>query len=477
LTLPIGANEVEHFNSDHLEQGGRGLPTGIGAGEGHWRLELTSDLDIEVLAYIRTEAGFLTSMPDVAPSTGNRHHVGVFNPGSNPDQVSRLRLVNAGEVEAAVAIKGIDGRGESPGDTVELVIPAGGVREFTAAELESGDGLDAALGDGTGKWRLAVESVEPLLTMSLLESPTGHITNLSATTPQWDPLLVEDNFVETTVGNVDGVQVGVVDGIGFEPGQHGQRITDVFLENTDHASLVQIDGWGAYQYRGVRLLGTNSAGFMRHALHRVAGIFWTATDQNPSYRPGRSGWFLIDDRPFRSSARTLARWARHQNVLLVTSLDNPTRRSNDEGGRDAVYCDDFDTSGDSWIPLCGALDDYVAHSGTGIAKVLFVGAISRTGWAGAAIRADGVFAPHTIYVESPNDSTSQATPVLAAYAANLSFANPKWGAARLKRELMELSREETLRYLTGARTPQGVVVYEQRTVRVIRPDFAPSAVP
>ena len=74
LTLSIGANEVIHFNSDDLEQGspGKGLSGGTGAGEGDWRLELTSDLEIEVLSYIRTEDGFLTAMHDCGPECWER---------------------------------------------------------------------------------------------------------------------------------------------------------------------------------------------------------------------------------------------------------------------------------------------------------------------------------------------------------------------------------------------------------------------
>ena len=35
------------------------------------------------------------------------------------------------------------------------------------------------IGDGQGKWELAVASDRPLMVMSLLSSPTGHLTNLS----------------------------------------------------------------------------------------------------------------------------------------------------------------------------------------------------------------------------------------------------------------------------------------------------------
>ena len=66
--LTIEADEVLHFNSDDLEAGNpaKGLDPGTGPGSGDWRLELDSDLDIEVLAYIRTPAGFLAPDSDTS---------------------------------------------------------------------------------------------------------------------------------------------------------------------------------------------------------------------------------------------------------------------------------------------------------------------------------------------------------------------------------------------------------------------------
>ena len=182
VMLTIGANEVVHFNSDDLEQGSpqKGLSGGTGAGEGDWRLELTSDLEIEVLSYIRTTDGFLTAMHDVAPSALTRHRVAVFNPGSNRNQESLLRLINPGDQSAEVKITGIDDKGAAGTSAVSLSIPVGGTRTVGAWDLESGaEGLDGALGDGAGKWQLMIESDRPVAAMSLLRSPTGHLTNLS----------------------------------------------------------------------------------------------------------------------------------------------------------------------------------------------------------------------------------------------------------------------------------------------------------
>ena len=186
LTLKLDAGETAHFNSSDLEQGSaaKGLEGSTGSGVGDWRLALTSALDIDVLTYIRTNEGFLTSMHDVVPVLGGVHRVPIFNPASNRDQVSGLRLVNPGTEDAAVTIEGIDDAGASPGGAVRLTVPASGSRTVRAAALEfGGEGLRGALGDGVGKWRLSVESDRPIVVMSLLSSPTGHLTNLSTAQP------------------------------------------------------------------------------------------------------------------------------------------------------------------------------------------------------------------------------------------------------------------------------------------------------
>ena len=61
-----------------------------------------------------------------------------------------------------------------------VTVPAGMALDLSATDLEAGaEGVDGVLGDGTGKWRLRVTSEKPVAAMSLLASPTGHLTNLS----------------------------------------------------------------------------------------------------------------------------------------------------------------------------------------------------------------------------------------------------------------------------------------------------------
>ncbi len=181
VTLTIGADATVHFNSEDLEHGNaaKGLSGGIGPGSGDWRLDLGSNLDIEALGYARTADGFVTALHDLVPRTGANHAVPFLNPGSNSAQVSRLRLVNHGDARAEVSVTGVDDQGRSPGGTVRFTLAAAAARTLTAAELETGEGVSGALGDGAGKWRLQVESPRSVWTMSLLGSPTGHLTNLS----------------------------------------------------------------------------------------------------------------------------------------------------------------------------------------------------------------------------------------------------------------------------------------------------------
>ncbi|MYD96041.1 MAG: hypothetical protein F4X98_01465 [Gammaproteobacteria bacterium] len=209
LTLTVGAREAVHFNSTDFEQGNseKGLQSAAGAPvEGDWRLVLDSGLDLEILSYIRTSDGMLSSMHDTVPRTESRHRVSTFNPGSNVNQVSRLRLVNPGEEEVEVAIRGIDDSGASPGADTRLMIRPGAAATFTAQELEAGSApeLDGGIGDGYGKWQLIVTADQPIWVMSLLDSPTGHLTNLSTPGSEHGPFHRVDLFPQSSNPDLEG---------------------------------------------------------------------------------------------------------------------------------------------------------------------------------------------------------------------------------------------------------------------------------
>ena len=186
VTLSLEPNETQAFNSQDLEDGNadKGLSGGTGAGTGDWRLQFESELGIEVGAYIRTTDGFLTAVHDLVAFDGftDSYYVPVFNPASNVNQRSRLRLINPDpENELKVTITARDDAGTAGESAVELQLDAGSARTLTAPELEvGGEGVSGAFGDGAGKWRLFVESDGEIQVVNLLDSVTGDLTNLSA---------------------------------------------------------------------------------------------------------------------------------------------------------------------------------------------------------------------------------------------------------------------------------------------------------
>ena len=189
LTLALGAGAAVQLGARDLESGNpdKGLTGATGPGQGHWRLVFESDLAFRALGYVRTREaeGFPAAVHDVVAESrtaeGYRYEVVFFNPASNVNQASALRLVNRSDTEASVTVTGTDDAGRAGEAAVTLTLPAGAARRLNAPALESGEGegLDGALGDGAGKWRLGVDSDRPLGVMSLMRSLDGHLTNLS----------------------------------------------------------------------------------------------------------------------------------------------------------------------------------------------------------------------------------------------------------------------------------------------------------
>ena len=311
ITLEVEANAAVHFDPDDLETGSpeQGLSRGVGAGEGDWRLELESDLDIEVLNYVRTPGGFLTAMHDIAPSFGVRHRIAIFNPASNRTQVSELRLVNTGRQAAEVVITGVDGKGVAPPNEVRLTVPGGRSRRLSAQQLEWGDaGIEGALGEGRGKWQLNIRSEQPIIAMNLLRSPTGHLTNLStapgrgagATSAEVFEALVAEPVLESKCINchVEGGASGTT------------RLVFVPTENSDHR---------ARNLEAIETFVVTVEGGAGRLLDKIRGIGHGGGEQvpNDSEEFDNVAWFLD----------LVRREARAVSVSAQTLFDNITMAS------------------------------------------------------------------------------------------------------------------------------------------------------
>ena len=146
LTLALGARETANLDAAALESGAPelGLTGSTGRGHGDWRLRLTTDLDIETQAYVRYRggaagerldtSGVLAEMFATAPRADGAYRVDIFNPASNLNQVSRLRMVNVERAAVAVTIRGTDDSGAVPGSGVTVELLPGEVRTFTSQE-------------------------------------------------------------------------------------------------------------------------------------------------------------------------------------------------------------------------------------------------------------------------------------------------------------------------------------------------------
>ena len=178
--LSMEAMQTVHVNSGDLENGNedKGFLSGmLGDGYGNWRLMISSnEIDVEPLAYVRTKGdGLLISVHDIASAAGMTHRVPIFNPGENSNQRSSLRLINLGDAEANVMISGIDDMGAAGDGSMSAMVPANGATSVSAADVEA-----MGLGDGAGKWSLMVSADQPIQVMSLMDTPSGHLANLSA---------------------------------------------------------------------------------------------------------------------------------------------------------------------------------------------------------------------------------------------------------------------------------------------------------
>ena len=222
----------------------------LGDGTGDWRLELDTTLDIDPSAYVRTPDGLFAPMHAVARTVevggATVHQVPLFNSGSNRHEASWLRVANLTDDDVLVTIRGRGDAGEGGAREdvaqttevrdVRLVLPGRAARRFSARQLESGDHpeLSGRLVEGTGKWRLfvtaegAVTAGGAIEVMSLVQSPTGHLSNLSTMVVRRDFEVVAGG--PATVRPLETIHLTVPGGLG----------------DSDYTVLMDLSGTGEF---------------------------------------------------------------------------------------------------------------------------------------------------------------------------------------------------------------------------------------
>lgn len=193
MTMTLAPRESRQFNSQDMEFGNptKGLVGNIGTGVGSWTLVIRTDLDVEPLSYVRTPDGFLTAMHDRVTGNGVDWLVPIFNPAENVNQVSRLRVINTNLTAVDLQIQGRDDAGELGKSIVTTTLAPLASLELSSVDLEAGNagkGLSGSLGDGTGKWQLALSATGRVTVQSLLLDPLGKLTNLSTVADLSEPM-------------------------------------------------------------------------------------------------------------------------------------------------------------------------------------------------------------------------------------------------------------------------------------------------
>ena len=117
------------------------------------------------------------------PNNGTSTDVYHFNPASNANQISYLRISNTSGISGRVTVSGWNDAGVRAPGTANFVLGAGQSVLLTSAEVENGNAakLAGAFGDGVGKWRLEITGEFPgMRVQSLNRNYTdGTVTNLT----------------------------------------------------------------------------------------------------------------------------------------------------------------------------------------------------------------------------------------------------------------------------------------------------------
>ena len=249
VTLTVEGQEAVHLSSTDLEQGNatKGLSAGVGTGQGDWRLVLETSLDIEPSAYVQTTSGFVDRIHDLLAPTWFYHRVALVGPDNGGQHDGQLRLINPADTEAQVVIFALDDEGNTVPGQVALSLPAGTARTVTATELE--DVASALTGQlGEGDWQLLVFADPSVELMTLLDSVSGPLANLSvAVTEPGDIALFPSSGNASREGilhitnrtGAGDVQIHAVDddGTGYGPvtlrlsGQGTTELSSADLEN------------------------------------------------------------------------------------------------------------------------------------------------------------------------------------------------------------------------------------------------------
>lgn len=179
-TFQVAAEGITTLRSADLENGNSSLDlTGIGSGQGPWRLELTTDLDLEILSYVIGTNGQVNPMQIPVFGSNGRFQFSFSDPPDTSIEYF-LRLINRStDADVFVTVRGTDDAGQVHGPVVIPINPDG-ARQIAVNDLESGsEDFTGSLGSGSGGWTLEITADGPIHLITYAQDVDDAVTNLS----------------------------------------------------------------------------------------------------------------------------------------------------------------------------------------------------------------------------------------------------------------------------------------------------------
>ncbi len=380
VQFDLGPFESKNMNAQDLEFGNpeKGLSGALGDGSGRWQLTVSSTLTLQVMNLIRTADGFVTNLSRLAPKPSvSINDVWFVNPGSNDIQRSFLRIINRSGQVGNVTIVGIDDAGNlAPGGDVTLVIGAFAAKEVTAVELENGNvgaGLIGALGQGSGKWHLSITADVDLAVMSLLDTFTGFLTNLSTVLPPPTTVAGISELLANDGAPAD--QFGDSVALDGDTALIGARLDDDHGSGSGSAYVFTLDGtaWTQQQKLTPADAGPGDVFGDSVALDNHTALIGASSDADNGLESGSAYVFTLDGTAWTQQQKLIpsdgdSREHFGDSVALdgTTALISASLDANNGPQSGAVYVFTFD--GTSWserqklTPADATPGDHFGHS-------------------------------------------------------------------------------------------------------------------
>ena len=179
-TFSVAAEGITTLTATDLENGNTSLGlTGIESGQGAWRLELTTDLELEILSYVVGTNGQVNPLQIPVFDTDGRFRISFARPTDTSSE-QFLRLINRSrDGDVFVTVNGRDATGQVH-DPVVVPIDPQGARQIAISDLESGgDDIIGSLGSSNDAWTLEITADGPIHAMAYAQDSGDAITNLS----------------------------------------------------------------------------------------------------------------------------------------------------------------------------------------------------------------------------------------------------------------------------------------------------------